>query len=578
MKYGLKSRLLRAAALLLSLSIGCAPYRETVSLHLYAYLGRNIPSPIEHTGLSFSELEFSSTDPMLLADRIERLASRALDETADARELQAEWEKLYDAVETLESDASLAYVRHCLDMTDSAAASVSDRLNRSVDGLYAALYRAALQLSALPALRSAYSAETVAKIRQAVLLYDPAVQPLLDRELAIMDAYDTMTASFSIEQYGEVWDEQRLSADASLPFAQWYAIRKAFDEAFAAEAENLFWELIAVRKEIAATLGFANYPAYRYAIYARDYSPIDAARFSDRAKELLTPLFRDALQTTAADRQVLLLSGGSKTEAEWLGAVREVLELVDPNLCEPWDYMLSHGLYDCSPSNDKLTGSFTTYFAAYGAPFLYATWEDTYEMPSVLLHEFGHYAAYYVRGNAGCSLDLAEADSQGLELLSMRYYERLYGNRANEARAVKLCDMLYAILSGCMIDAFEQLVYGDLPDGASLSDLFGQLCVAYGLDDAGFTATTWVHIPHLFRAPSYYISYALGAATALELYDIQTANPVRARAVYRTLLRESAESRRAVLRDCGLTEPLSDGNMNTIEQVLRHSLQEGSHT
>lgn len=571
----MKKSVLRLMSLLLCGMLGCAPLGDTIPLHLYAYLGRNMPkSPVAHTDLTFSELPFDPVDPAELRDKIDALSTRIRDaDDASAPALQAELEALWREAEALESMASLAYVHHCLDVTDALWAARSNRLNASLDGVFAAWNDAALRLSAFPSLRKYYPPETARLLEASARLYAPAVQPLLHRETELMDAYDALEQTLSVTVDGEAWTEARIEADTSLPFAAWYAIRTAYDAAYAEAAAELFRELIAVRRQIAALLGFDSYPAYRYAVYGRDYAPSDSARFCDSVQSLLVPLFRRALLDTASDREVLLLTDGNRMEETTLAAVADVIAEIDPRLSEPWAYLISHALYDCSASETKLSGSFTTYFASCGAPFLYVSWDGSYEMPTTLLHEFGHYAAYYRRGSAGVSLDLAEAQSQALELLAFPYYAAFYGNRADEARAVKLCDLLYAIASGCLIDAFEQAAYAmDDPTAEALAETFDRLCRAYGLDDAGFTATAWTRIPHLFRAPSYYISYALGAVTALELYRISLEHPNKAAALYWRLLGADGTDRASALRRCGLMDSLTDKAVQTVAELWKNSM------
>ena len=563
----MKKCLTRLACLLLCAILGCAPLGDTVSMHLYAYLGRDMPtSSVARTDLTFSELPFDPVDPAALRDQIEALLIQIMEaDDASAPPLQAALEELYGEAEALESMASLAYVHHCLDVTDALWASRSNRLNASLDSIYAALNDAALRLSSFPSLRKIYPPETVRLLQASVSLYAPAVQPLLDRETELMDAYDALEQTLFVTLDGEAWTEARIESDTSLPFASWYAIRKAYDAAYAEAAAELYSELIALRRQIAETLGFASYPAYRYAVYGRDYVPSDSARFCDSVQSVLVPLFRRALQDTAADREVLLLTEGNRTAEETLAAVADVIAQIDPRLSEPWTYLITHELYDCSIAETKLSGSYTTFFSTYGAPFLYVSWDGSYEMPTTLLHEFGHFAAYYRRGSASVSLDLAEAQSQALELLAFPCYADFYGNRADEARAVKRCDLLYAIASGCLIDAFEQAAYAmDDPTAEALQETFGQLCRAYGLDDAGFTADTWTRIPHLFRAPSYYISYALGAVTALELYQLSLKHSKTAAARYWMLLGAEGTDRAAVLKRCGLMDSLSDAAVQTV--------------
>ena len=202
--------------------------------------------------------------------------------------------------------------------------------------------------------------------------------------------------------------------------------------------------------------------------------------------------------------------------------------------------MLTYRYYDDTLRPDKLPGNYTTYFASYGAPFLYLNWDESCEMPTTLLHEFGHYAGYYFRSEqdaAGGTLDLAEVDSQGLELLAIPYYDQLFGNRADEARSVQLSNALYAVISGCVMDAFERFAYTaeDLT-AERLGAEFDSLVKSYGLEADGFTAWTWTRIPHLFRSPGYYLSYAVSAVVALELYAISLQNHNRAVSVYRKII------------------------------------------
>ena len=559
----------RVCAALLSLLIGCVPMRQTAFGNLYAFVGRDIPeNPPAHTALSFSELPFLPTDPALLTDRIARLSARVDAGEGTPAGWQTELESLYGMLGELESDAALAYVRHCLDTEDAAWASRAERLETALDGLYASLNGLALRLSELPDLKRRYSPQTLSAIQKAARLYDPSVQPLLIEEQRILAEYDALCTSFSIEYEGERWDEQRISADRELPFAEWYAIRQAFDTSFSQEAGTLYLELISLRRQIADALGFSDVSSYRYALYDRDYTPAQAAGACEAARDRLAPLYRRVQKRTAEDREILMLAMPKRSEGEWLAAVREVIESVDPALCEPWEYMVSHGMLDVSRSETKLPGSYTTYFSTYGAPFLYLTWEDSYADPLTLLHEFGHYASYYFRGDAADALDLAETDSQGLELLAIPAYDRLFGNRADEAKAVKLCDMLYAILSGCACDAFEQAAYDlEQPNYEQLCTLFERLCRDYGLDTAGFAAATWTRIPHLFRAPGYYISYASGAIGALSLYAVAIESPTRAARAYRTLLTRKNSERRGVLRRCGLTDFLSDDTIARIAEL-----------
>lgn len=559
---------------LLLLTTACAPYWDAAIGNTYAYLGLDIPKDTAHSEILFSEIPFGMPDTDALAERIEALHRSAELAGEDALSLQAELESLYDSLEEAETMASLAYVHHCLDTENPVWRERSEKLNGALDGLYDALNKAALSLSARPELKSIYDEKTVARLRAASGLYDPSIRALLDEEREQMDAYDRMQMDFTITVDGQSWSLSDLTADESLPFIQWYALYKTYVAAFSQKAAELYLSLIGIRKEIAAELGFSDYSAYRYAMYGREYTPQDAELLSADVAEIAAPLYCSAVAETAKDREALLAASDAYPQVQTFDRVRALLGELDPSFLEPWDYLVRNELYDCSAGEKKLPGSFTTYFATYGAPYLYLNWDDSYAMPTTLLHEFGHFAGYYFRTDrdaSGGSLDLAEIDSQGLELLAISRYKTVFGNRADEAKTVQLCNALYAVVSGCALDAFERFAYSaDDLTADRLHAAFDSIVKEYGLDHAGFSAQTWTQIPHLFRSPGYYISYAVSAIVALELYAKSLQSERRAVSAYRKLLNRKDIVLIAVLRDCGLTDPFADG---TIQSTLKEIYQ-----
>ncbi len=546
----------------------CSSYWDTAIKNTYAYLGRSIPIPAFHAAIPFDEIAFQMPDTERLTEEIARLKERVNSGEA-AKGLQSELESLYAELSAMETMAQYAYVRHCLDTKNPVWGERSDRLNAKIDMLYASLNAIALQLSERKELKNDYSPQVVERLKVAASLYAPEVAPLMEQERTLMDEYDRMQTDFSVTVNGVAWTENALIQDAALPFSEWYAIYRVYTEEFSKCASELFLKLVAIRKEIAAQLGYPDYCAYRYAAYGRDYTPREADAFSKAVLNDAVPIYRTVRSDAAVDREVLLLSD-RYSEEQVFAPVGAVLKLIDPAFSEPWEYMLTYRYYDDTLRPDKLPGNYTTYFASYGAPFLYLNWDESCEMPTTLLHEFGHYAGYYFRSEqdaAGGTLDLAEVDSQGLELLAIPYYDQLFGNRADEARSVQLSNALYAVISGCVMDAFERFAYTaeDLT-AERLGAEFDSLVKSYGLEADGFTAWTWTRIPHLFRSPGYYLSYAVSAVVALELYAISLQNHNRAVSVYRKIINRKDFVFHSVLRESGLTDPFRN---DTIKHILK---------
>jgi oligoendopeptidase F len=242
-------------------------------------------------------------------------------------------------------------------------------------------------------------------------------------------------------------------------------------------------------------------------------------------------------------------------------------------------YMLRNHLYDFSTGVNKMSGSFTTYINTYRAPFMFSRWTGSYTDLTTILHELGHFTNYYHNPSAGWSagdsLDLAEIDSQGLELLMTPYFDQYYGTVAQQAVSSLLSDCLYALISGCMEDEFQQLIY-QTPTMTldELNSLYERLEQEYGLASKfGPTGLEWVLIPHTFQTPMYYISYAVSMAAALELYEMAlNGNQSQAREIYLAILnRPSFAAFREELQENGLSDVFDESTIQRLGEELSGS-------
>lgn len=513
-----------------------------------------------HTDLTFSELSASGVDASLELARTKELLFRIENgELSGERALNA-LQARTDAYEKLQTDASIAYVRYCLDVTNEANQRAYDTLTAKLNAIGCDLAEASLRLIADPALKDRFDASEIAAIKRANALTSPEILPLAERERALVGRYETLGESLSVAYKGRAWTGDEILSDPTLSEEDFSALYEAYLSLFNAEAGAIFLELIEVRRAIAKTLGFDSYADYAYACFGRDYTPGDAARLCERVKEKIVPKYRQMRGNFYAGASQL--SGTVFLRDPTMEKIRSAVAAALPELAKPWDYMIAHEMYDLGTDSERMPGSFTIRFKSFGTPFLFSTWSNGFDMPPAVIHEFGHFSSYYFNDGArdGGSLDLAEFDAQGLELLTVLRYDTIYGDLCDAASDVQLWYAYYALIDGCLEDAFQQFAYSE--DGITLERLneaYGRLCAEYGLDLIGIEARSWTQIPHTFQSPYYYISYATSMVAALELYALAQTDAQAAQRTYRAVLhRENGAGFRETLRAAGLSDPFAE--------------------
>lgn len=492
---------------------------------------------------------------------------------APANELYRAYREAEAAYRALDSAAAQAYLHYCFNITDDDRRHRYDALAAALDEAEARLVDIGLRLTELPALSGKFSGREAAELARADALNAPSVRRLTLRERSLEGEFEKLRQSFAVEYAGRAWTMEQIETDASLSFRDYFALLDAYYDAFNARANAIFGALVETRNEIAAALGFPSYPAYRYAVYGRAYTPEDAAAFGERVKEALVPLYLDAVDRFSND--LAYFYGAAFPQEAAFASFRQALGDAFPALLPAWDGMLELGLYDTGVSGVKMPGSFTTYLSAHRAPFLFTQWMDDGQSVATLAHEFGHFSAFWRNPPQGAfarlDLDLAEVDSQGLELLLLDEYDTLYGRYADAARIHALLGALYAVLSGCMEDAFQQWAYAN-PGAAAKerNDAYYRIAAEYGFTAVyGYTGMEWVLIDHTFLSPLYYISYAVSMTAALSLWELAGTQPAAARRAYlRIQMRDPGVGLGEALRRNGVADPFGEATAAGIRDAL----------
>lgn len=339
------------------------------------------------------------------------------------------------------------------------------------------------------------------------------------------------------------------------------------DDTFEDAAAELYLRLVALRREEAARAGYDNYVDYAYLeYYAREYDTMDTKRLHEIVRKRYAPLYIRCLQELES-RDCPWDDDDVPSVDKLLADLRAHIGDVSEELVEAMDYMLRNGLY-CIGGEPLADAGFTDMLASYHAPFLFNEIHDRYRAYTDTVHEFGHFNASYHDPTPMLfqmnNVDLAEIQSQGLEMLMIPCLQDVLAGSDEDARSyvalTALSFMLRGVVEGCLIDEFEQTVYRD-PDitAEGLFALNQSLYHAYGFDQLDDYDLLWCDVRHIFQRPLYYISYVVSALPALDIWLLSQEDPAAAAEKY---LNVSAARTDAWLFDvlydndlCDITDP-----------------------
>ncbi|MBQ3067345.1 MAG: hypothetical protein IJD18_04870 [Clostridia bacterium] len=297
---------------------------------------------------------------------------------------------------------------------------------------------------------------------------------------------------------------------------------------------RLLSQLVNNNQQIASLNGYANY--YKYAhdlVYTRDYSNNNLIDFRILVATYMPSYFMKA----KADYETALANLNEQEKAEFNNFLMSYVN--NPNSNYFVDYANS------APSNMKKTllnainknhmyfanengleGAFTTQLPMYDHSYCY--FSQGYNDDMTIAHELGHYygTTYQDMG----AMDLMETQSQGNELLFLHYLKQnaTVENRkfVNLLEKQQLYTFARIILMATIVDDFEYNVYNSPASAlndAYFDNVLENVCVKYGGID--FVNENIVDIGLYVRkvcmgSPCYYISYAVSAVAAMNIYEI----------------------------------------------------------
>lgn len=313
-------------------------------------------------------------------------------------------------------------------------------------------------------------------------------------------------------------------------------------------------------------------PESFYDGFYRDYSPEDITELAQYIKKTLMPV-QDVLADNFEDNKYSDdVFDDPVLYDEPFELIREYSAKLSADIESSADRINDEKLYSVGTGSGCYTGSYTIDLPLNNSALVYVYSDDTYYDLQTCIHEFGHFhSSFYDDTNAYMSrtnIDVAEIQSQGMELLFMQFYDDIYGDQAGAMKLLKFYDMAEVIVSSFLIGEFEYtaLTKAEEMSPQDVIDLYEDIMGEYA---EGYP---FYYVSHMFEQPGYYISYGVSALAALDILDDCINDPVKAVEKYEKISKVPANdinsTFRSSLSECGFEDVLSKAYIDEIAAEL----------
>lgn len=371
-----------------------------------------------------------------------------------------------------------------------------------------------------------------------------------------------------------------------------------FFESAQQELDTTYDQLVQIRHKKALKMGYPNFVEMGYNEMTRtDYDREMVERFRRQVLQHLIPL-----STKLFERQKRRLGVTelpfydepikfSTGNAEPFGTPEQILQQaqgmyrdLSKETDEYFQYMRENHLIDVLPRPGKEGSGFCSYIGTYRAPFLFANFNGSSDDVNLMTHEAGHAFQHYMSRYLDTpelpfpTMETAEIHSMSMELFTLPYMERFFGEQADKYRFAQVEHALEFIPYGCAVDEFQHLVYEN-PDATPAErrkmwrDTEKKYLPHRSYEGFPFldSGTWWFKQGHIFFRPFYYIDYSLAQTCAFQFLMRMEQDYPNAWNRYLQLCRLGG-SRSFVdsLKSVGLRSPFEEG---VVEEIAAYTEQ-----
>ncbi|EYB68083.1 peptidase M3A and M3B, thimet/oligopeptidase F [Deinococcus phoenicis] len=413
------------------------------------------------------------------------------------------------------------------------------------------------------------------RFRDAAALFREANVDLGVTHEAQMNRHGVLTGNQKVSLGGEELTvpqaRQRMdSPDRAVREEAWRALA-ASNQGVAPQLDALMLELIRTRQQLAWN---ADLPGFRDFMWRRldrvDYTPEDCRAFHEAVQGEVVPLAAgimgdlagqlglDAVRPWDYNRNNLLDPEGREalkpftTGMQLEDLASAAFAGLDADLAGRFRSMRD-GLLDLESRPGKMTHAYCQYFPVQNEPFVLMNVVGTSEDVRVLFHEVGHAFHGFYSGDAQplvwnrwSPIEFVEIPSMAMEFLTLDHLGHVFsGEELARYREKQLQGVVAFLPWAAQMDAFQHWLYAEAGENPGIADLdakwleldrtFHPFVNWDGLDE-NVRAKGWQYY-HVFRAPFYYIEYAMCYLAAVGIWREARQNPAQALSNYKASLR-----------------------------------------
>jgi len=555
--------------------------------------------------MTFSEYAYKRPDIEALSEQFEELL-RDFD-NADA-ETQVE---LVRAIKRLRSvfstQHSLCHIRHTIDTTDDFYEKENawfDEVTPTFEALVNRFNRALVDTPHRDAIVAAFGPQFVRRTEISLRSFDPATIDLLAKENQLASAYMKIKAQAAIEFRGETYNLssiQPLLLDPDSETRRAAAEAKwSFLEAAEPEMSRIYDELVALRTEIAQTMGHDDFVSLGYDRMARtDYGAREVAEFRRQVREdivpLATELYERQRKRLGLDKLTFFDEGlnypqgnptPKGTPEDTVAAATELYAELSPETDAFFKLMRERELMDLVARDGKATGGYCTYLYHHCVPFIFSNFNGTSGDVDVLTHELGHAFQMYESRRQPVmeyilpTYEACEIHSMSMEFFAYPWMEGFFGKDADRYREAHLESAVKYLPYITAIDEFQHRMYAEpeLTPAARMevwSELEGIYLPHRGYDGHDFLERggLWLRQSHVFQMPFYYIDYALAQVCAFQFWERDQQSHKSAWRDYLRLCKAGgSESFLDLVQLANLQSPFATGTVREVVKSLRAAM------
>jgi len=326
------------------------------------------------------------------------------------------------------------------------------------------------------------------------------------------------------------------------------------------------------------TLASYDTSEYLYNYYSRDYSVEESSSDYQYLAEHLVPIYTELYDYLTADSRFRQIQTGGLSVEDPYATLQEFAPRLSPEIAESVEKLFSEQQYRAVSGDDCYDGSYTVALPGEQTALMYTYLAGDYYDLTTVVHEFGHFHSdwrdttpVYLIQNC---IDLAEVQSQSMEMLFTSFYGEIYGDDAEYVELLALYNIMDAVISGFAVGEFEYEVMQNLDDysATEVCTLFNSI---HNTCDLGIEL---YQITHLYEQPGYYISYGVSALAALQVYALMQEDMDSAVEKYTRIssLSSAAGDYQIVsgLAECGFDDIFEEATLAHLCDVLAARIEE----